>query len=179
MQSHVTSQKTAVSNRRSLVGAQARFPGRGNSFVTARLLWAQRETAPSLGMQKSTTTNTDIENTTRIRLVTAPKAFPMRPDITPRRRLSRSAIGAVVALAALPAAFAQPSFFVTELPVPAGYEACAPYQINDQGFVAGDSQRGNDRVATIWKGGKAQLLGKLDKGTYSSAMAINSTGVAT
>jgi uncharacterized membrane protein len=95
------------------------------------------------------------------------------------RRLARWAVGAAVALAAIPAALAQPSFFVTELPVPAGYQACAPYQINDQGFVAGDSQRGSDRVATIWKGGTVKLLGKLDKGTYSSAMAINSSGAAT
>ncbi|MFL6530343.1 MAG: hypothetical protein ACJ8KX_07720 [Chthoniobacterales bacterium] len=94
-----------------------------------------------------------------------------------RHRLRRSAIAAAVAVAALPAAFAQPSYFVTELPVPAGYDTSAVYQINDQGFIAGDSQRGSDRVATVWKGGKAQVLGKLDKGTYSTANAINSSGV--
>lgn len=104
------------------------------------------------------------------RLVTA--------DATPvRRRLSRWAVTAAVALAAIPAALAQPSFFLTELPIPVGYESSSPSQINDQGFVAGDSIRGSDRVATLWKGGKAQLLGKLDKGTYSTAMAVNSTGV--
>ena len=92
-------------------------------------------------------------------------------------RFSRWAVGAAVALAALPAAFAQPTFFLTELPTPAGYESSSPSQINDQGLVVGDSVRGSDRVATLWKSGKAQLLGKLDKGTYSTAMAVNSTGV--
>jgi hypothetical protein len=48
---------------------------------------------------------------------------------TPRRRIARWAVGAAVALAGIPAALAQPSFFITELPVPAGYEACAAYQI--------------------------------------------------
>jgi len=132
-------------------------------------------------MQKSTTVNSAPTTISSIRLVTADTAPGLRlvtADTTRRRRLSRWAVGAAVALAALPAAFAQPSFFVTELPIPAGYEACAPYQINDQGFVAGDSQRGSDRVATIWKSGTVKLLGKLDKGTYSSAMAVNSTGVA-
>jgi hypothetical protein len=52
------------------------------------------------------------------------------------------------------------------------------YQINDQGFIAGDSMRGNDRVATVWKGGTPQVLGKLNsKSTYSSAFAVNSIGV--
>src|SRR3954463_9514661 len=95
----------------------------------------------------------------------------------PRAR-SRWAITAAVALAALPAAFAQPSYFVTELPVPAGYETSSVVQINDQGFVVGDSMRGSDRVATMWKGGAVQLLGKLSsKSTYSTANAINSKGV--
>jgi len=94
-----------------------------------------------------------------------------------RPRVSRWAVGAAVALAALPAAFAQPTFFLTELPTPTGFESSSPSQINDQGFVVGDSIRGSDRVATLWKAGKAQLLGKLDKGTYSTAMAVNSAGV--
>jgi len=120
-------------------------------------------------MQKSTTTQTDNYKINFLRVRT--------PDATPRRRVSRWAIGATVALAAIPAALAQPSFFVTELPVPAGYDTSAPYQINDQGFVAGNSQRGSNEVATIWKGSTVQVLGKLDKGTYSNATAINSTGV--
>jgi uncharacterized membrane protein len=93
------------------------------------------------------------------------------------RGLKHLAVGAAVALAAIPAALAQPSFFVTELPVPAGYDSSAPYQINDQGFVVGGSQRGSDEVATVWKGSTVQLLGKLNHGTYSNANAINSTGV--
>jgi uncharacterized membrane protein len=93
-------------------------------------------------------------------------------------RLTSWAILTATALASLPAAFAQPSYFVTELPVPAGYESSNPSQINDQGFVVGDSIRGSDRVATVWKGGTVQLLGKLDKGTYSTGMAINAKGVA-
>lgn len=91
----------------------------------------------------------------------------------------RWALTAAVALSSISAAVAQPSFFITEVPVPAGYESAAVYQINDQGFIAGDSMRGSDRVATIWKAGTPQVLGKLDKGTYSSAMAVNSKGIAT
>jgi uncharacterized membrane protein len=94
-----------------------------------------------------------------------------------RPRVSRWAVGAAVALAALTPAFAQPTFFLTELPTPAGYEGSSPSQINDQGLIVGDSIRGSDRVATLWKAGKVQLLGKLDKGSYSTAMAVNSTGV--
>jgi uncharacterized membrane protein len=135
-------------------------------------------------MQKSTTTKTNSNNInfgTRRQLSCRDNGVSKQSLGTrvPLRRLSRCAIAAAIASAAIPAAFAQPSFFVTELPVPAGYESCAVYQINDQGFVAGDSQRGSDRVATIWKGGTVKVLGKLDKGTYSSAMAINSTGVVT
>jgi uncharacterized membrane protein len=112
-------------------------------------------------MQNTTTTNTNL---------------PFHKTGRPRG-LKRLAVAAAIVLAATPPAFAQPSFFLTELPTPAGYETSSPSQINDQGIVAGDSIRGNDRVATLWKGGKAQLLGKLDKGTYSTAMAVNSTGV--
>lgn len=93
------------------------------------------------------------------------------------RRFTRWGVPAAIALVALPSAFGQPSFFLTELPTPAGYESSAPYQINDQGFVVGASNRGSDQVATVWKGGSVQLLGKLNHGTYSVANAINSTGV--
>jgi uncharacterized membrane protein len=122
-------------------------------------------------MQKTTTTNNSTISTNP--LVTA--------DATTRTfrrlRVSRWAAAAAIALAATPAAFAQPTFFLSELPTPAGYETSSPSQINDQGIVVGDSIRGSDRVATLWRGGKAQVLGKLDKGTYSTAMAVNSTGV--
>ena len=125
-------------------------------------------------MQKSTTTNTKIENRHRTRLVTADTTL----RIGARPRLSRWAVGAALALAALPAAFAQPSFFVTELPTPAGYDVSVPYQINDQGFVAGSVARANEQpVAAIWKGGAIQLLGRLKDGTYATANAINATGV--
>lgn len=83
---------------------------------------------------------------------------------------------AVFAVAAS-TAFAQPFFTLTELPVPAGYDFSAPYNINDQGYVVGFSERGsNGEVATVWKGGVPQVVGRLDKGTYSIAMAINSKG---
>jgi hypothetical protein len=77
------------------------------------------------------------------------------------------------------AAFAQPFYTITELPVPAGYQSSVPYQINDQGYVVGDSVRAGDsgETATVWKGGTVQILGRLDKGTYSIATAINSKGV--
>jgi uncharacterized membrane protein len=125
-------------------------------------------------MQKSTTTNTDNENRNRIRLVTADTTR----RIGTRPRFSRWAVGAAIALAALPAALAQPSFFVTELPIPVGYDVSVPYQINDQGFVAGSVARPNGQpFAAIWKGGAVQLLGGLNHATYSIANAINSTGV--
>jgi uncharacterized membrane protein len=111
-------------------------------------------------------------------LTTSPNTtsnFSRRP-VHPRR-LTHLAITAAAALAALPSAFADPSFFLTELPTAAGYEVSAPYQINDQGFVVGISNRGSDQVATVWKGGSVQLLGKLNHGTYSIANAINSTGL--
>ena len=114
-----------------------------------------------VAMQKTTTTNI----TTLLRRTARPF------------RLTSWAFTTAAALASLSTAFAQSSYFVTELPVPAGYESSAPYQINDQGFVAGTSSRGSEQVATIWKGGTAKVLGKLDKGTYSIASAINSSGV--
>jgi uncharacterized membrane protein len=122
-------------------------------------------------MQNTTTATAPITNF---------KNPPVTADSTVRTvrqpRVSRWAVGAAIALAALPSAFAQPTFFLTELPTPAGYESSSVSQINDQALVVGDSIRGSDRVATLWKSGKAQLLGKLDKGTYSTAMAVNSTG---
>src|SRR4051794_2237283 len=76
------------------------------------------------------------------------------------------------------AAFAQPFFSLTELPIPTGYNSSVPYQINDLGFVAGFSERDSSpgEVATVWKNGTIQVLGRLDKGTYSIATAINSKG---
>jgi uncharacterized membrane protein len=75
------------------------------------------------------------------------------------------------------AALAQPFFTLTELSVPAGYDFSAPYKINDQGYVVGFSEKGsNGEVATVWKNGAPQVLGRLDKGTYSIAMAVNSKG---
>lgn len=85
----------------------------------------------------------------------------------------------VAALAiATSAAFAQPFFTLTELSVPAGYDFSAPYKINDQGYVVGFSERGTEgEVATVWKNGAPQVLGRLDKGAYSIAMAVNAKGV--
>src|SRR4051812_3412116 len=102
-------------------------------------------------MQKSTTVvsaPTTISSTIPLR--PASKVFAREPDALPEvfrkgltRRLARWAVGAAIALVAIPAALAQPSFFVTELPTPAGYDSSAPSQINDQGFVVGASQRGS------------------------------------
>src|SRR4051794_23166607 len=93
------------------------------------------------------------------------------------RGLNRWTVRAAIALAPLATLFAQPAYTVVELPLPAGYDSSAPYQINDQGFVVGASDRGSDQVATVWKNGTVQLLGKLNHGTYSLANAINSKGV--
>src|SRR4051812_24483565 len=91
------------------------------------------------------------------------------------RGLTRWVAGAAVALSSVSVASAQPAFFVTELPTPAGYEFSVPYQINDQGFVVGSSTRASDgQTATVWKGGTVQVLGRINHGTYSQANAINS-----
>jgi uncharacterized membrane protein len=85
---------------------------------------------------------------------------------------------AAVALTSAASAFAEPPYVVTELPIPAGYDLTIPYQINDQGFVVGASSRPNDGlVATVWKNGTVQLLGRLKDGIDSIATAINSRGV--
>jgi uncharacterized membrane protein len=89
----------------------------------------------------------------------------------------RGALIAAVAAASVSTALAEPRFFLTELPVPSGYESSSPYQINDQGFVVGASSRGSDQQATVWKASTPQVLGKLNHGTYSMANAINSKGV--
>jgi uncharacterized membrane protein len=95
-------------------------------------------------------------------------------------RLARWTAAATVALATLPAAFAQPTYVFTELPTPAGYTATVPFQINDQGFVVGASAQGSGgQNATLWKSGTVQLLGRLNHGTYSVATAVNSKGVVT
>jgi uncharacterized membrane protein len=91
--------------------------------------------------------------------------------------LERWTVTALAAFASLPVAFAQPAFTLAELPTPPGYEFSVPYQINDQGLIAGASTRGSEQVATVWKGGAIQLLGKLKDGTYSIANAVNSKGV--
>src|SRR3954467_13438424 len=85
--------------------------------------------------------------------------FSRRP-VHPRR-LTHLAITAAAALAALPSAPPQPSFFLPELPTPAGYTSRATLKVNDQGFVVGISDRGSDQVATAWKGVWVTLLGKL------------------
>src|SRR4051794_23590218 len=93
------------------------------------------------------------------------------------RGLNRWTVRAAVVIAPFSTLLAQPAYTVVELPVPAGYDSTAPYQINDQGFVVGASDQGSDQVATVWKNGTVQLLGKLNHGTYSIANAINSKGV--
>ena len=86
---------------------------------------------------------------------------------------------AIAAAVAATTALAQPLYTVVELPVPAGYQTAVPQKINDQGFVVGHSSGVNDPngVATVWKNGTVQVLGKLDKGISSVATAINSRGV--
>jgi uncharacterized membrane protein len=99
-----------------------------------------------------------------------------------RRGLVHWAVAAALTLASLPAALAQSHYIVIELATPAGYDSAAPFQINDQGFVAGLCSRSTDAnsmTATVWKNGTVSVLGKLKNGTYSVANAINSKGVVT
>lgn len=91
-------------------------------------------------------------------------------------RLLTLAVGAIASVAAV---VAQPRLVLQELAIPAGYDETGAAQINDQGYVAGSASRLNgDPVATIWKDGTVKALGKLKDGTYSTATAINSKGVA-
>jgi len=100
----------------------------------------------------------------------------------PRVTISRLAAASVIAaVASLTSALAQPRFSITVLPTPAGFDESIPSQINDQGYVAGYSASASGGywgVATIWKNGVPTVLGRLKDGTYSSASAINSKGVA-
>src|SRR5438270_13475716 len=105
------------------------MPGQVTISLPSDCCESARETVSSAPMQKTTTTNT----TTHFR----PTARPFR--------LTCWAILAAAAFASLPAAFAQPSYFITELPVPAGYDSSVPYQINDQGFVSGASTKGSSQ----------------------------------
>jgi hypothetical protein len=90
----------------------------------------------------------------------------------------RSLALAVGALASLCAVVAQPHYSLRELPTPAGHDMTVAYQINDQGYVAGESQGpGDNGTATVWMNGMAKILGRLKNGTYSTATAVNSKGV--
>jgi uncharacterized membrane protein len=83
-----------------------------------------------------------------------------------------------VSLITAASGLAQTWYTITELPLPAGADQAAPYQINDQGFVVGCSSKPTDNgpTATVWKNGTV-VLGRLKDGTYSIANAINSKGV--
>src|SRR5438270_914365 len=97
------------------------------------------------------------------------------------RSISRPAALAAIIAASLGTASAQPRYSLTLLSTPAGYEETGAASINDQGFVAGSTSRASDNyqeVATVWKNGTPSVLGRLKNGTYSSATAINSKGVA-
>lgn len=86
---------------------------------------------------------------------------------------------AAIAVTSFTAAYSQPAFSLRELPLPAGYDSAAPYSINDQGFIVGcaSNPNPNSQVAVQWRNGTVNVLGRLDKGTYSCANAINSKGV--
>jgi uncharacterized membrane protein len=90
-----------------------------------------------------------------------------------------SMLAGVVACAAT--ALAEPHYALTELATPAGCDFSVAWQINDQGYVAGYSNRlaaPAGFTATIWKNGTPTMLGRLKDGTYSMATAINSKGIA-
>ncbi|MHA3771557.1 hypothetical protein ACXR0O_08470 [Verrucomicrobiota bacterium sgz303538] len=95
------------------------------------------------------------------------------------KALRHFAACAAIVVTSFTAAYAQPVYTLRELPTPAGYDSAAPYSINDQGFIVGcaSNPNPNSMVATVWRNGTVSVLGKLDKGTYSIANAINSKGV--
>lgn len=110
---------------------------------------------------------------------TMPATSTVSSSLAPR--FTRWAAGLALGLAIVPAAFGQ-HYAVSELRPPSGYDASAPYQINDQGYIAGTSSRAGDATgstATVWKNGTVTAIGRLKNGTYSIANAINIKGVVT
>jgi len=74
------------------------------------------------------------------------------------------------ALSTAAAATAQTTYRISELGTP----NCAVTAINDSSDVTGQC----DGVATVFDNGVATTLGRLPKGTYSSALSSNAAGVA-
>jgi uncharacterized membrane protein len=114
-----------------------------------------------------------------------PPSMPLRKavlkDSTIRNRGLAQALGAILlGVAAISAASAQALYSVTDLGVLPGYASCVPSKINDLGDVVGactptvvDNYNG---AAFVWRNGTMSAVGKLPKGTYSHATAINSLG---
>jgi hypothetical protein len=86
------------------------------------------------------------------------------------RNFTRTGVAAALAiLGTYQPAQAQPTYNITEL----GAAGCAVYALNDDA-AAGQC----DAIAAFWRNGVATSLGKLAKGTYSVAQAINAHGIA-
>lgn len=77
---------------------------------------------------------------------------------------------------------AQVTYRVTELAPVAGYSTTTGYALNDKGDAVGMSSpvvTDFNYVGTVWRNGLASSLGKVAKGNYSVAEAINNSGVIT
>ena len=85
-------------------------------------------------------------------------------------RLLAALLASTLALSLSAAAMAQTTYRISDL----GPANCAVSSINDYADVVGQC----DAVAAVWENGVATSLGKLPKGTYSVAHAVNSHGVA-
>lgn len=96
---------------------------------------------------------------------------------TPRRLLACTVTG----LAMITAATAQPSYTVTDLGIMPGSASSAASSLNDHGDVVGycaPVAENFNETGFVWRNGVMTSTGKLPRGLYSYANAINMAGVA-
>jgi uncharacterized membrane protein len=83
-----------------------------------------------------------------------------------------------IAIALAASATAQPRYTLTDIGNLPGTDSGVANCINDRGDVAGNcNSASGDEVAVVWRLGVPASLGKLPRGTFSYATAINSSGV--
>lgn len=75
---------------------------------------------------------------------------------------------------------AQPLYSITDLGALSSTNSCTAFGINDQAAVVGlcTGAGSFNETAFVWRNGVMTSLGKLPKGNYSAAWAINQAGVA-
>ena len=85
----------------------------------------------------------------------------------------------LLGLCGISAASAQTQYTVTELAVLPGQVSCVAEQLNNLGDVVGYCAPADEffnQIGVVWRNGTVSSVGKLSKGNYSVATAINSQG---